>query len=196
MKCYNHPDRDAVAYCSVCGRALCKECCDKHSPIMCDGCFEDEQRRLKEEAESEAQENERRERQIEKNMKRGFIETTVFMVLGLLLGYGISRVVFWFGAEMMFFWYFILFFLPFSYYGITMKFDVRGCFFTVLKYLVCWILGPLFYLYQLVKTAHQIRTVYKNSSKGLLLEFGFILINVLLVYYLFNHLFNIVWAAR
>ena len=26
MKCYNHPDRDSVAICPACGRALCHEC--------------------------------------------------------------------------------------------------------------------------------------------------------------------------
>ncbi|MBR1832745.1 MAG: hypothetical protein IJ784_09985 [Ruminiclostridium sp.] len=38
MKCYHHPDRDAVAYCSQCGRGLCAECSDAHNPIMCDNC--------------------------------------------------------------------------------------------------------------------------------------------------------------
>lgn len=26
MKCYNHPERDGVAICMACGRALCHEC--------------------------------------------------------------------------------------------------------------------------------------------------------------------------
>lgn len=29
MKCYYHPDRDAVASCKKCGRAICKECFDE-----------------------------------------------------------------------------------------------------------------------------------------------------------------------
>ena len=26
MECHNHPDREAVANCSVCGKAVCPEC--------------------------------------------------------------------------------------------------------------------------------------------------------------------------
>ena len=26
MKCYNHPEREAVAVCRACGKAVCKEC--------------------------------------------------------------------------------------------------------------------------------------------------------------------------
>lgn len=26
MKCFNHPDRDTVAICMACGRAVCREC--------------------------------------------------------------------------------------------------------------------------------------------------------------------------
>ena len=40
MKCYHHPDRDAVAYCSQCGRGLCGECSDRYNPILCGGCAE------------------------------------------------------------------------------------------------------------------------------------------------------------
>ena len=26
MECHNHPDREAVANCSLCGKAVCQEC--------------------------------------------------------------------------------------------------------------------------------------------------------------------------
>lgn len=39
MKCYNHEDRDAVATCQRCGKALCKECASKYTPCLCDGCY-------------------------------------------------------------------------------------------------------------------------------------------------------------
>ncbi len=49
MKCYNHTDREAVATCQRCGKALCKECASKYTPCLCDECFEaikeDERRR-------------------------------------------------------------------------------------------------------------------------------------------------------
>ena len=39
MKCYNHPEREAVASCQNCGKALCKECADKYQPCLCDDCY-------------------------------------------------------------------------------------------------------------------------------------------------------------
>lgn len=39
MKCYYHIDREAVAACKQCERYLCKECADKYTPILCDGCY-------------------------------------------------------------------------------------------------------------------------------------------------------------
>lgn len=39
MKCYFHPDRDAVATCQNCGKSLCKECAEKYQPCLCDDCY-------------------------------------------------------------------------------------------------------------------------------------------------------------
>jgi len=43
MKCYNHPEMDAVAICKACGKAICKECAvDVGKGIACKGeCEED-----------------------------------------------------------------------------------------------------------------------------------------------------------
>ena len=39
MKCFTHPDRDAVATCAKgCGRSLCKECSSKTNPPVCEVC--------------------------------------------------------------------------------------------------------------------------------------------------------------
>ena len=38
MKCYYHPERDAVAECVECSKGLCNECADKRNPPTCDGC--------------------------------------------------------------------------------------------------------------------------------------------------------------
>lgn len=38
MKCYYHPDRDAVAQCVECHKGLCNECAHKWEPPHCDGC--------------------------------------------------------------------------------------------------------------------------------------------------------------
>ena len=38
MKCYHHPDRDAVAACMECGRGLCKECASYYTKPLCSEC--------------------------------------------------------------------------------------------------------------------------------------------------------------
>jgi len=40
MKCANHPSVDSVAYCGLCGRALCAECKrDVHGMLYCESCL-------------------------------------------------------------------------------------------------------------------------------------------------------------
>jgi len=40
MKCANHPDVDSVAYCGLCGRALCAECKrEVHGMLYCESCL-------------------------------------------------------------------------------------------------------------------------------------------------------------
>jgi len=40
MKCANHPDRDAAAYCGLCGRPLCAECeREVHGMVYCESCL-------------------------------------------------------------------------------------------------------------------------------------------------------------
>ncbi len=41
MKCYYHPDRDAVGQCVDCGKFLCVECTGKYKPVLCDDCYND-----------------------------------------------------------------------------------------------------------------------------------------------------------
>ena len=38
MKCFYHPDRDAVGQCVECSRGLCSECAGKWEPPLCDNC--------------------------------------------------------------------------------------------------------------------------------------------------------------
>ena len=38
MKCFYHPDRDAVGQCVECSRGLCSECAGKWEPPHCDNC--------------------------------------------------------------------------------------------------------------------------------------------------------------
>ena len=38
MKCYNHPENEAVAQCLQCGKGLCEICAKKWSRPVCDDC--------------------------------------------------------------------------------------------------------------------------------------------------------------
>ncbi len=38
MKCYYHNREDAVGNCSECGKALCRECTGRYSPVLCESC--------------------------------------------------------------------------------------------------------------------------------------------------------------
>lgn len=38
MKCYNHPNIDAVGSCVDCGKALCQECAGNFKPVLCAEC--------------------------------------------------------------------------------------------------------------------------------------------------------------
>lgn len=40
MKCFHHPDVDAVGTCPDCNRALCRECAGRYSVPICDQCNE------------------------------------------------------------------------------------------------------------------------------------------------------------
>ncbi len=41
MKCYTHPDMDAVATCGDCSKGLCAECSRKYETPVCDACIGD-----------------------------------------------------------------------------------------------------------------------------------------------------------
>ncbi len=47
MKCYHHPDRDAVAVCTECGRGLCKECASFYAKPLCSECAVSKALRIK-----------------------------------------------------------------------------------------------------------------------------------------------------
>ena len=47
MSCYHHPDREAVAQCSVCGKTLCRECAELYNPPYCADCARKEASELK-----------------------------------------------------------------------------------------------------------------------------------------------------
>lgn len=38
MRCFYHPETDAVAQCTSCGKGLCHECASIYDPILCSDC--------------------------------------------------------------------------------------------------------------------------------------------------------------
>ncbi len=47
MKCFNHPEQDAVMTCSSCGKGLCRECTvQKGTKIYCSQCADESQKGL------------------------------------------------------------------------------------------------------------------------------------------------------
>ena len=87
MKCFNHPDQDAVATCQKCGKGLCRECAAKYMPCMCDACVEWEQN--VEQQEKRWQEVQRKQEYQDAlvDTRNEFIKTTVF---GIITGLALS----------------------------------------------------------------------------------------------------------
>lgn len=69
MKCYYHPDRDAVGTCLDCGRGLCQECIDKYSAPICSDC------------------NLKRLQNDKQGVYKEFIITAVLAVIGIVLAF-------------------------------------------------------------------------------------------------------------
>ncbi len=72
MKCYYHENREAVATCNVCGKALCPECADKYNVPLCGNC-----------ASTEVTEEKNR---IKRNMMIGGGLIVAFIVWNIIMG--------------------------------------------------------------------------------------------------------------
>ena len=86
MKCFYHPDRDAVAQCSRCSKACCRDCIeDVGGAMLCKSCMALEQQAL---LESEAQEVAERESEREmarKRIRRSKVIAVAFAVFGAVM---------------------------------------------------------------------------------------------------------------
>jgi hypothetical protein len=68
MNCFNHPEVTAVANCVDCGKALCKECVERHEIAICNDC------------------NVKRS-QLEKNLLiKKYIPSMILFVIGFIVG--------------------------------------------------------------------------------------------------------------
>ena len=165
MKCYNHPDRDAVATCSECGVGLCRECADKHNPILCDRCFE-----------NACQEIEDEYRYNLKSDIRGFYFTVLIGIALIWLFYANRDN----GLPMNVFQYMILFYIPYAFRGIRKYLPGGGCLLMILKFIIGWFLGIVFYVWQMVRTSKAIRLNETDNTKGIWKEILFIVSNLII----------------
>ena len=170
MKCYNHPDRDAVAMCSECGVGLCNECADKHNPILCDRCFE-----------KACKEIEAEYRYDLKSDIQGFDLTALIGIALVWIFYALRNN----GLPMNAVEYMILFFVPYAFRGIRNYLPGGGCLLTILKFIVGWFLGIVFYGWQMVKIGRAIRLNGVGNGRGVTKEVIFIVSNLIIALFVY-----------
>lgn len=173
MKCYYHEDRDAVATCQHCGKALCKACASRYTPCLCEECA----RLLQEQAAQQARtaEEDRRQRYLSAlvDTRSEFIRTCVSgVVTALLLGYlfasGDTP-----GAELAL-CAAMAFFIPFGWKLITylqsfMPLTIFGTLWfwlvwALVKAILSMFIGVPAFIYQLVKTFFVQRRIQAASQ--------------------------------
>ena len=175
MKCYNHPTRDAVSTCTVCGRGLCKECTDKYSPVMCDICKEKERMNAKMEAAAQ-----------KSRAKSDLVIDIIFSFVNVLLGFGIAWLIGrffdsqWQSVFHSYYYLFIIF-LPFSFRTISAIISPAGCLTLILNFVLASALGPVFFFVGVWRYARGIRKGMNNSPLGIILEIIYILAIVVFV---------------
>ena len=85
MRCYNHPQINAVATCKVCNKHLCKECYDRGHKGLCQDCLVDKR-------------NETKQKLIRKNridhltfIKRSLIASLIGLIFGIAICIAFSQ---------------------------------------------------------------------------------------------------------
>lgn len=186
MKCYNHPERDAVATCSVCGRGLCKECTDKYTPIMCEKCKQekDESKR--------AQHNAETQRSLSA-FRISVANLVVYSILAFLIGYGMAWAICrFFDSQLeyhVYTYYFCIFlFLPFSLLSASIfkpAFRIAGCIISIIWYATAIALPPLHCIFGIFNISKLIRLSCKKRTVGIVLEILYILAILAFIAFLF-----------
>lgn len=88
MKCFNHPDQEAVATCQKCGKGLCRECAGKHSPCLCDDCAAQIQRDKQAQARNKEEEKKQKYKDALVDTRSEFVKTVAQgIVIGLIWGW-------------------------------------------------------------------------------------------------------------
>lgn len=172
MKCFNHPDQDAVATCQNCGKGLCRECAAKHTPCLCDSCVALIQREQQQEAQRQEDQRKQKYKAALVDTRDEFLKTAI---IGVILAIFFAFIV-WSDAGdfqeytfaigvgfcVPFGWKFLTYlqsFFPVTIFG-TMLFWIIWC---AVKFVLSFYLGVPALIYQIIKTVITQRKI--NSLK-------------------------------
>ena len=163
MKCFNHPEREAVATCQKCGKGLCKECAEKHTPCLCDSCAVQIQRDRQQQAQNKEEQRKQKYKNALVDTRSEFIRTTVIgIVVSILfvwfmksehadLTFADCAGYFFLGICVPFGWKLLTYlqsFFPLSIFGTFWFWIIWG----VVKLALSMIIGIPAFIYQLIKT--------------------------------------------
>ena len=84
MKCFNHPEREAVATCQKCGKGLCRECAEKYTPCMCESCVIQTQRDKQQQAQRKEEERKQKYKNALVDTRSEFIGTSVIGIVVMI----------------------------------------------------------------------------------------------------------------
>lgn len=175
MKCFNHPEREAVATCQKCGKGLCKECAEKYTPCMCDPCAAKVQRDRYQQAQSKEEQRKQKYRDALVDSRSEFITTTAIGILvGIILVWFMTKTeygdadasftdcvgYFFLGICVPFGWKILTYlqsFFPLSIIGTFWFWIIYGA----VKLILSMIVGIPAFFFQLVKTIFNQRKINK-----------------------------------
>lgn len=92
MKCFNHPEMEAVATCQKCGKGLCRECAGKYTPCMCDTCAA----QIQQDKQVQAQNKENQRKQ---KYKAALVDTRSEFIKTAVIGILISIIFTWYRVQ-------------------------------------------------------------------------------------------------
>lgn len=160
MKCYYHEQREAVATCQHCGKALCRECASHYTPCLCEDCAQILREQKAQQTRTEAEKHRKKYMATLTDTRSGFLRRCVYGVIISLL---LSLLFLWSGSPMddvvSFAW--LWFFIPFGWRALTIPQASQPLYFQIHpEAWLCWLafkavlsvlVGPLAFVYLLIK---------------------------------------------
>ena len=172
MKCFNHTEREAVATCQKCGKGLCKECAEKHTPCLCDTCAAQIQQDRQQQAQTKEEQRKEKYKAALVDTRSEFIKTAVIgIAVGVFFAWYYSTRKWAGGFGDIVGQFCIAFCIPFGWKFLTylqsfFPVSLFGTFYFWFIYIVVKVVLSLFvgipaFIYQLVKTILTQRKIKK-----------------------------------